>query len=185
VSAGSRRGPTAIASGGVLLITGRPGIGKTTLLRSVAAALTGRRVAGFTTDEIREAGRRLGFRIVPFRGPARVMAHVDFRGPERVGRYGVDVAAIDAAAEMELAADPEVDVYLVDEIGKMECLSRRFAPAMRALLDSDRRIVASIARGGGGFIAEVRHRPDVELWELTIRNRDTLADRVLEWIDSG
>jgi nucleoside-triphosphatase len=168
----------------VLLITGRPGVGKTTLLRSVAAGLAGRRVAGFTTDEIREAGRRLGFRIVPFRGPARVMAHASFRGPERVGRYGVDVAAIDAATRMELSPDPEVDLYLVDEIGKMECLSPSFVAAMRALLGSDRRVVASIALGGGGFIAEVRRRADVELWELTTQNRDALVDRVLEWIRS-
>jgi nucleoside-triphosphatase len=173
-----------MASETALLITGRPGVGKTTLLRRVAEALAGRRVAGFTTDEIREGGRRVGFRIVPFRGSARVMAHVRSPGPERVGRYGVDVATIDAAAETELAPDPEIELYLVDEIGKMECLARRFAPAMRALLDSDRRVVASIARGGGGFIAEVRDRPDVELWELTLENREDLVDRVLEWIGS-
>ena len=74
----------------ILLVTGAPGVGKTTLVRRVAARLEGLRVAGFTTEEIRERGRRLGFRIVPFEGRERIMAHVDFPGPARVGRYGVE-----------------------------------------------------------------------------------------------
>ena len=166
----------------VLLITGSPGVGKTTLLRRVAAALPVRRLRGFTTDEVREGSRRTGFRIVPFRGEARLMAHVDFRGRERVARYGVDVRAIDAVAESELSLDREVELYLIDEIGKMECLSERFVAATRALLDSDRRVIATVGQTGGGFLAEVRGRSDAELWKLTTENRDRLADRVVEWV---
>jgi nucleoside-triphosphatase len=165
----------------VLLMTGVPGVGKTTLLRRVAEKAE-RRLGGFTTEEMRKRGQRVGFRIVPLHGSARVMAHVDLGGGARVGRYGVDVAAIDAVAEATLALDPGVEVYLVDEIGKMECFSQRFVAAMRRLLDSDRPLVASIARTGGGFIAEVKRRQDVELWEVTARNRDALVDPVLEWI---
>ena len=36
------------------------------------------------------------------------MAHVDFPGPARVGRYGVDVMAIEAIAATSLAPDPAV-----------------------------------------------------------------------------
>jgi nucleoside-triphosphatase len=91
----------------------------------------------------------------------------------------VDVVAVDAVAEETLAVEPGVSVYLVDEIGKMECLSARFVALMRALLGSDRRIVASVARRGGGFIEEVKARPDVELWEISPRNRDTMVGRIL------
>ena len=63
----------------------------------------------------------------------------------------------------------------------MECLSEGFVAAMRALLDSDRRVLATIARKGGGFIAEVKRRADVELWELTAANRDLLPEHVLAW----
>ncbi len=166
----------------ILLLTGVPGVGKTTLVRRVAARLGGLRVAGFTTEEIREGGRRLGFRIVDFGGRDRIMAHVDFPGPARVGRYGVDLAAIEAVAATSLAPDPAVDLYVVDEIGKMECLSEGFVAAMRALLDSDRRVLATIARKGGGFIAEVKRRGDAELWEVTARSRELLPERILAWI---
>jgi nucleoside-triphosphatase len=171
----------------VLLLTGSPGAGKTTLVGKVAAALAelrpaGRGLCGFTTEEIRVGRERAGFRIVPLDGPGRVMAHVDLRGAPRVGRYGVDVAAIDAVAGATLALTPGADLYLVDEIGKMECLSARFIAAMRRLLDSDRRLVATVARSGGCFIDEVKTRPDVELWQVTRQNRDRLVRPILEWI---
>jgi nucleoside-triphosphatase len=169
------------ASPHALLVTGAPGVGKTTLLRRVAAMLGERRLARFTTEEVRERGQRVGFRIAPHGGRARIMAHVEFE-PPRVGRYGVDVPAIDAIAEETLCVDPAVSVYVVDEIGKMECLSPRFVARMRALLDSDRRVVASVARRGGGFIEEAKARPDVELWEISPRNRDALVERILEWL---
>jgi len=171
-----------------LLVTGVPGVGKTTLLLRVASSLaaTGAiRCSGFTTEEIRAGGRREGFRIVPLSGPGRVMAHVDFRVPNRVGRYGVDVAAVDAVAAATLAPDLDVSLYLIDEIGKMECLSERFVRAARALFDARRRVVATVAHRGPGFIAEVKRRPDVEIREVTVQNRDSLVDPILAWIRSG
>ena len=51
-----------------------------------------------------------------------------------------------------------VDAYLIDEIGKMECLCPQFIGAMRRLLEEPI-LVASIALRGGGIIAEVKNRP--------------------------
>ncbi len=166
----------------ILLLTGGPGVGKTTVVRRVTADLGDLRLAGFTTEEIRARGRRLGFRIVDFEGRGRTLAHVDFPGPVRVGRYGVDVKAIEAIAAASLVPDPAVDLYVVDEIGKMECLSEAFVAAMRVLLDSERRVLATIARRGGGFIDQVKRRGDTELWEVTVRNRERLPERVLAWV---
>ncbi len=165
-----------------LLLTGVPGVGKTTVMRRVAQALAGKRLSGFLTEEIREGGRRLGFRIAPFDGPAQILAHVDFPGSHRVGRYGVDVRAIEEVAGEALAHDPGIEVYLVDEIGKMECLSDRFVHLMRRLLDSDKPVVATIARRGRGFLAEAKQREDTELWMVTVQNRDDLVHRILDWV---
>jgi nucleoside-triphosphatase len=169
----------------ILLLTGVPGAGKTTVIRKLAGMLSGWRLAGFYTEEIRIRGTRLGFRIQTFDREERVMAHIDFPGPERVGRYGVDVAAIDALAESALAYDDIIDAYLVDEIGKMECLSQKFTAAMGALLDSGKPIVATVALQGGGFIAHVKAHPGTQLWEVTRENRDDLPRRAMTWLARG
>ncbi|MEE9588202.1 MAG: nucleoside-triphosphatase [Hyphomicrobiaceae bacterium] len=165
----------------VLLITGAPGIGKTTVIRRVAEGLKGQGLRGFYTEEIREGGERMGFRLVSFDGTDRVIAHVHFPKTRRVGKYGVDIRALDDAAPL-IRPDPEARVYLVDEIGKMECLSEQFVAAMRALLTGSTPIVACIGQRAGGFIAEVKQRPECELWEVTHANRDGLPARILSWL---
>lgn len=173
-----------MAANNVLLLTGPPGVGKTTVLRRLAAALQGRRLGGFYTEELRMAGERVGFRIAGFTGLEKLMAHVDFSGGPRIGKYGVDVSAIDALAASALAHDKGIDTYLVDEIGKMECLSERFVRAMHALLASGAPVVATVALKGGGFIAEVKRLPGVELWEVTHENRDALPQRIAAWLSA-
>ena len=99
-----------------------------------------------------------------------------------MGRYGVDVTAIEEVAEQTLSYDPWIQVYLVDEIGKMESFSDRFVHLMRRLLDSDKPVVATIARRGSGFIAEVKQREDIELWTVTVQNRNDIVQRILGWV---
>jgi nucleoside-triphosphatase len=174
--------------GHLLLITGRPGIGKTTVIRRVASSLRstapagGARLSGCYTQEVRVGAVRQGFRLVTFDAQEALMAHVDGPTRPRVGRYGVDVALIDRVAEDTLAPRPGVDVYLVDEIGKMECLSTRFVAAMRRLLSLPHPVVATVGQRGSGFIAEVKSRLDGEVWTVTLANRDGLPARVLEWL---
>ena len=128
-------------------------------------------------------GRREGFRAVSFGGEERVVADVRLRGPARVGRYGVDLAAIDALVDLTLTVSSEIDLYLVDEIGKMECLSPRFVAAMRPLLDSPRPVIATVGQRGGGFIAEVKRRKDASLLEVTRANRDSVPAHALRWLE--
>ena len=110
------------------------------------------------------------------------MAHVDFPKRYRVGRYGVDVAAIDELSITALSRKPPADIYLVDEVGKMECMSKRFIEMLRALLDERCTTVGTIARSGGGLIADLKRRPEGTLWEVTRENRKKMPARVLGWL---
>ncbi len=152
------------------------------MIRAVARAEPRTRLGGFFTEEIRVRGERRGFALVTFDGRRAVMAHVERHGAPRVGKYGVDVPTLEAVSRSALAVRRGVALYLVDEIGKMECLSPGFVDATRALLDAGVPLVATVGQRGGGFIAEVKRRPDVTLWEVTRANRDALPARVGEWI---
>lgn len=113
------------------------------------------------------------------------MAHVDLPKHDRLGKYGVDVAAIDNIVEKALRLDEEPDIYLIDEIGKMECLSERFVRAVRQILDYKKPVVATVSQQGAGLIAAVKRRQDTELWEVTRANRDELAAAIVAWLGFG
>jgi nucleoside-triphosphatase len=165
----------------VLLITGNPGSGKTTLIRKVVERLPLSLAAGFYTEEIRQGGARKGFGLVSLSGKRGVLAHVDIRGPRRVGRYGVDVQGFERFIE-GIPFD-EAELAVVDEIGKMECLSARFREMIRELLQSGRPLLATIARRGTPFIEGLKKAPGARLLELTERNRDTLVDEVFALLE--
>ena len=160
-----------------LLITGPPGIGKTTVLERVIACLPHAAATGFLTRELRARGVRQGFVIETLDGRSALLAGVRFDTGPRVGRYRVRIAALDAVLPA-LAARPGVQLVVVDEIGKMESLSPRFAAAVRAALDSPVPVLGTIARSGGALIAEVRRRPDVTLVDVTPENRDALPAKI-------
>ena len=159
-----------------ILLTGRPGVGKTTVIRRLADLLSNRAIAGFYTGEIREAGQRQGFGATTFSGGSGVLAHVSLKSRQRVGRYGVDVAAFEQLVLPELSRP--CDLMLIDEIGKMECFSARFVDVVRGLLDGPTPMVATIAVSGAGFIAEVKGRPDAEIWQVTRESREGMPGRV-------
>jgi nucleoside-triphosphatase len=166
-----------------LLLTGVPGCGKTTVLERVAEHLADLRLSGFLTVALREHGQRVGFEAVGLGGRRAILAHVRLRSPVSVGRYGVDPGCLVPLIEEELDRPPgTVDVFLVDEIGKMECLFPRFISSMRMLLDGPVPVAATISLRGGGFIAEVKKRHDVRIIEVTQCNRQALPGQIAAWV---
>jgi len=149
----------------------------------VAKELSELEIRGFVTEEIREAGLRVGFRIETPDGQSDVLAHVKIRSPDKVSRYGVDLAVLDRVVAGQFSGR-RTDVVLIDEIGKMECLSSRFVETVESLLDSATVCVATVALRGEGFIEAIKRRPGVLLWRVDRTNRDGMPGRVADWVRS-
>jgi nucleoside-triphosphatase len=162
-----------------LLITGKPGVGKTTLVERVLEQLRGSlRLAGFTTAEVRNpSGQRTGFRLLTVEGKQAELARVGFRSSVHVGRYGVNLEAFERLALPELDRR-DVDLVVIDEIGKMECASDRFCRAVEELLDAPLSVLATLGNARHPFLEDVRKRPDVELLTLTEPKRNTLVSEL-------
>ena len=71
-------------------------------------------------------------------------------------------------------------IIVIDEIGKMECFSRRFVTAVENALGGSSTVLGTVARGGSPFIREVRSWPGVELIEVTLQNREDLVEEIIE-----
>lgn len=159
----------------VHLITALPGTGKTTAIKSLASALEPGAFSGFYTQEMRVSGTRTGFKAVTFEGREVILAHVSFKSGPRVGKYRVDVSGFEEAAVPEI--DPRlVDrrLFVIDEIGKMECESGYFVECVMEILERGMDLVATVALRGGGLIDKVKRRPEVVTHKLDRDNRDRL-----------
>lgn len=165
-----------------ILLTGAPGIGKTTLIKKLADALNDFNPTGFYTTEIRERGVRKGFELVSLDGRRGVLSHEKIRSPYRVGKYGVDIRGFDDFISSIPFLSERSGLIIIDEIGKMESLSNKFTGLIREILDSEKPVIATIALKGGGVISEIKKREDVEVFEISRENRDSLALEILRSI---
>ncbi len=163
-----------------VLLTGRPGCGKTTLIKRVLNEVP-QRFGGFYTEEIRHHGTRVGFKVVALEGGEAVFAHVDFTTPQRVGKYGLDLSALEAVGVNAIREAVQAQrLIAIDEIGPMEIRSVVFREAVNDALDSELPLLATIFSRSLPFSDGIKSRPDVVLVEVRPDNRDRLVSQLSE-----
>lgn len=167
--------------GRAILLTGRPGVGKTTIVRKVLARWEAG-AGGFYTEEIREQGRRTGFRLVTLDGAEGTLASVNISSPYRVGKYGIDLDDLEKVGVEALyraMRQPEMSLLVVDEVGRMELFSPAFREAVEKALDSPKLVLATVMARSHPWVDAIKARPNVRLVEVTSLNRSTLPEQIL------
>ena len=162
------------------MITGVPGCGKSTLVNQLVemALQRGIKVGGISTPEFRlPSGKRGGFLIQNVAtGKKRIMASIGFSSPIYVGRYGVNLEAIqDVGVTAISSAVAEADLVIIDEIGKMELFSEDFCNETLNALDT-KKVLGTIGYNlSHPLTKRIKNREDVEILVLTIENRDKIT----------
>lgn len=164
-----------------ILLTGLPGIGKTTLIKKLSEKLSHLRPVGFYTEEIREGGVRKGFGLISLDGKIGLLSHMEINSPYMVGKYRVDVKGFEDFLGDISFLNPETRLIIIDEIGKMECFSQKFKRMIKDILSSEKMLIATIALKGGGLIEEIKKRDDIKLFEMTENNRGSLLSEILSY----
>jgi len=167
----------------VLLLTGKPGTGKTALIKE-AIGRTRIRAGGFYTEEIRTGGVRQGFRIVTLDGQQAILAHVNISSPYQVSKYKVDINSLDKVGVPAIhQALKEYDVTAIDEIGKMELLSLQFKQVVRQAIASGKKVLGTIMLGPHPFADEIKNHPQVELLLVSRDNHNQALREILRWLE--
>jgi len=166
----------------VYLLTGRPGTGKTSLIKQAIADMKGE-AGGFYTEEIRRQGIREGFRLVTLEGQEATLAHVNIRSPYRVSKYGVDIDGLDRVGVPALyLAARQYDLVVIDEIGKMELFSANFREAVSQIIDSGKRVLGTIMLNPNPWADGIKQNPQVHLVEVARTNYYWVLEELRHWL---
>ncbi len=171
--------------GKAFLITGAPGSGKTTVIQKVISLLPCA-AGGFYTQEIREGGRRVGFKLVTLEGHEATMSHVDFPKTFQVGKYGVDLTVIDGLGVRSVnEAILHGGVVVIDEIGPMEVLSEHFRTSVLEALKSEVPMLGTIVRRRFSFAESIRAHPNVEIHEMDRAQGERMVQHASAWLHNA
>jgi len=166
-------------------ITGMPSVGKTQTLIKIIEFLekNGYNVEGMITEPMIEKKKRVGFYVVDWKTKDKdVFAHIEIDSKEKVGKYGVNVAALEKVgipAIEKAINDPEINIIVIDEIGKMEMMSERFCEVVIEAMDSDKPIMVTLhKKSRSPLLQDVRRRDDIRILEVTPVNRNLLPYKI-------
>lgn len=169
-----------------ILITGRPRVGKSTIIHRVVERLRilgYTEIGGFYTLEMSREGKRTGFAIHTLDGRVGRLAEAGLESRFRLGRYGIDMEQFESLALSALEeAITAGKMVVIDEIGYMELKSRRFRELVLKALDSKPPVLATIMRSRFDFPEAIKARDDVMLFTVRVDNREKIVEEIVEII---
>jgi len=166
-----------------IIITGKPGTGKTTLIKRIKSHLEekGARIGGIFTPEIREGKKRTGFEVIDIAtGERGILARRGAPGP-RVGSYGVNLETIKRVGIPGIErATRSADYIIIDEVAPMELKDPKFLDKVEEALSSDKTVIAAFHRK---LIQNVKNREDVQIFEINPKNREIIYEKIKSIIE--
>jgi len=166
-------------------ITGMPSVGKTQTLIKIIEKIekSGYKLEGMITTPLIEKKKRVGFYVEDWQTKEKeVFARLDLDSKDKVGKYGVDLGALERIgvhAIEKAINDEEVDIIVIDEIGKMEMLSEKFCEMVIEALDSDKPIMVTLhKKSRTPLLQDIRRRDDIRILEVTAVNRNLLPYKI-------
>lgn len=167
----------------ILLLTGNPNVGKTTVIINVVDALknAGFNVGGMVSREVRKDNVRVGFEIVDLHSGMRGwLAQINQKKGPKVGKYHVNIQDLEnIGANAITYATKKCDCIAIDEVGPMELFSLKFKLTVEQALNSKKLVLAVIhGKAKDPLIMEAKKRDDAETFIVTVDNRDKLPEEL-------
>jgi nucleoside-triphosphatase len=166
----------------IIVLTGAPGVGKTTAIIRVAQALKERgvKVGGIVSRELRTTTMRIGFEFIDLTtNDTYVLASITGNGP-KVGKYFVNIAGCRFAAERLTNAIKNSDIIVCDEVGPIELKSKEFTYSLKNLLYVEKKIVVVVHQKLQHPLIDEFRNKSILLINLDLKNREKVNEILLD-----
>lgn len=159
-----------------IAVTGRPGVGKTTLCSKVYQVLKEKMsISGFITIEEREKGTRVGFKLFDLSSNRTAQLARVGRGKVMVGKYEVLVENFENfLKDLNLSGN----LIIIDEIGPMELKSKFFVPFVESLLERDNLLFTIHYRANHPLIEKIKR--SFRIYVIDEKTRDSVAEEIVK-----
>ena len=163
-----------------VLLIGRPGVGKTALIKDLAQGLRGGPIDGFYTEELREHGQRLGYWLSSLDGRQALLAHREaIVSDHQVGPFRVNLGVMDQLGVAILKrAMRQALIVFIDELGEMELGSLAFQAAVEEAFVHGPRVIATAGLEPLPFVEMLKRRKDVELVPVSAQTRQPVFEEL-------
>lgn len=174
----------------IWLITGEPGVGKTTCLSQVVNIIKseGLTVGGVISQEVKVRGERTGFELIDLKtGRSGILASKSLDAGPKLGRYRVNLRDLaEVGANALISSCGTSDITICDEIGPMEMFSPEFRRAVEYVVNSGRPMVGVIhKRFRDPFLIRLKSADYVKVFEVTLENRSYLPEGLAKEVLAG
>ncbi|MFA6428929.1 MAG: nucleoside-triphosphatase [Patescibacteria group bacterium] len=166
----------------IILLTGLPGMGKTTVLERFLEAYKNDCFWILSKELRNPLGERVGFEAVTSDGQSGVFAHKEaIRSDDIIGSYHVDLTVVDKMFTESILREIRTPqgLFVLDEIGRMEMLSKNFVAAIDRLFETDQPVLATI-RHGDEWAEKYKTHQKAVVFEITEKNREELPETFMQ-----
>ncbi|MHA1989593.1 MAG: nucleoside-triphosphatase [Candidatus Hodarchaeales archaeon] len=163
-----------------IFIRGKPRSGKTTLIKEIVNTFP-ENFHGFYTNEVRKEKERVGFDVVNLKDSYTVkLARIGNQNP-RIGKYTVFVDQFDHFISkcFEIDKSPSKKIWIIDEIGKMELLSKKFVLWIKSICFSNI-VIATLPYQHIHLIDEILNSKEYIIFDLNVQNRKEIKKKIME-----
>lgn len=171
-----------------ILLTGLPGVGKTTIIRKVInnIFLNSGMIGGFFTKEIRENNRRVGFQVKTILScEIDIIAHEQHKSSYKMHNFGINLNAFEKTLLMELknCVKRNVSLIVIDEIGIMETKSFKYCQKLLEILNGHKPILGVLKKKENPFLNKIRQVSDLNIIEVNRANRNDVSRKITQWFE--
>jgi len=164
----------------ILILRGKPGIGKTTVCQRIFEK---HNVDGFITKEVRRGSRRIGFDIFLIKTKERIPLARETDTKRMVGKYEVFVENLDKVIFLLENMEKTEDTIIIDELGKMESLSKRFVSWVMEIPKRWKNVILTAPSKDIPILREFLNRwKEAKILWMNVENRDRMVDILMRML---